>query len=115
MNSESVTSSALAGVYEVAAEKTGLPMTHRISVNCSHVEIRHTKTISRFALQVLAIASLTLSGAPSGGGLPPVSQIAIELYKPLPGGLAAGGRFSPTGLKVPGLVDVPMPAAAPKK
>ena len=64
---------------------------------------------------VMAIASLTMTGAPSNGGIPPVSQIAIELYKPLPGGLAAGGRFSPTALKVPGLVDIPMPTAAPKK
>jgi hypothetical protein len=59
---------------------------------------------------VLAIASLTPSGAPGSGGMPfGVSQIAIELYRPLPGGLAAGGRFSPSTMKVPGLVDVPMP------
>src|SRR5262245_26021511 len=60
---------------------------------------------------VLAIASLTPSGAPGNGGMPfAVSQIAIELYRPLPGGLAAGGRFAPSTMKVPGLVDVPMPA-----
>ena len=59
---------------------------------------------------VLAIASLTPSPAPTGGGMPfAVSQIAIELYRPLPGGLAAGGRFAPSAMKVPGLVDVPMP------
>jgi hypothetical protein len=69
---------------------------------------------------ILAIASLTpgspgsSSGSPSAppasGGAPlNVSQIAIELYRPLPGGLAAGGRFSPSSLNVPGLVDVPMP------
>jgi hypothetical protein len=33
----------------------------------------------------------------------PISQIAIELYKPLPGGASLGGRFSPSTLKVPGL------------
>ena len=59
---------------------------------------------------VLAIASLTLTGAPTAENPFPVSQIAIELYKPLPGGLAAGGRFAPSTMKVPGLVDVPMPA-----
>jgi hypothetical protein len=59
---------------------------------------------------VLAVASLTLTGAPTAENPFPVSQIAIELYKPLPGGLAAGGRFSPSTMKVPGLVDVPMPA-----
>lgn len=58
---------------------------------------------------ILTIASLTLNGAPSATNPIPVSQIAIELYKPLPGGLAAGGRFSPSAMKVPGLVDVPMP------
>jgi len=47
--------------------------------------------------------------------LPPASaiwslastQIAIELYAPLPGGLAVGGRFAPSTVKVPGLLDVP--------
>jgi hypothetical protein len=59
---------------------------------------------------ILTIASLTLSGAPNASNPIPVSQIAIELYRPLPGGLAAGGRFAPSAMKVPGLVDVPMPA-----
>jgi heme-degrading monooxygenase HmoA len=63
---------------------------------------------------VLAIASLTPTatpGAAPGGGMPfAVSQIAIELYRPLPGGVAAGGRFGPAAMKVPGLIDVPMPA-----
>jgi len=36
------------------------------------------------------------------------TQIAIELYTPLPGGLAAGGRFAPSTVKVPGLVEVPI-------
>jgi hypothetical protein len=35
------------------------------------------------------------------------TQIAIELYAPLPGGLAAGGRFAPSSVKVPGLIEVP--------
>ena len=59
---------------------------------------------------IMAIASLTLAGTPSAENPFPVSQIAIELYKPLPGGLAAGGRFAPSTMKVPGLVDVPMPS-----
>jgi hypothetical protein len=56
---------------------------------------------------IMAIASVTLSRPQDGvpqTGLPPVSQIAIELYAPLPGGLAAGGRFAPTGVNVPGLL-----------
>jgi hypothetical protein len=57
---------------------------------------------------ILTVASLTMTDAPQVDGVRlPVSQIAIELYAPLPGGLAAGGRFAPTSVKVPGLVEVP--------
>ncbi len=57
---------------------------------------------------ILAIASLTMTDKPQVAGVQmPVSQIAIELYAPLPGGLAAGGRFAPSAVKVPGLVEVP--------
>lgn len=58
---------------------------------------------------ILAVASITLSkqGQVSGVKLP-VSQIAIELYTPLPGGLAAGGRFAPSTVKVKGLMEVPI-------
>jgi hypothetical protein len=58
---------------------------------------------------IMAIASLTLSDKPQVAGVQiPVSQIAIELYAPLPGGLAAGGRFAPSSVKVKGLVEVPL-------
>jgi len=61
---------------------------------------------------ILAVASLTMADKPvSGITSMPVSQIAIELYQPLPGGVALGGRFAPTTMKVPGLVDVPLPGA----
>ena len=61
---------------------------------------------------ILAIASLTMSDTPQVAGVQmPISQIAIELYAPLPGGLAAGGRFAPAAMQVPGLIDV-APAAA---
>lgn len=60
---------------------------------------------------ILAIASLTLSDKAQVSGVQlPVSQIAIELYAPLPGGLAAGGRFAPGTVKVKGLVEVPLAA-----
>jgi hypothetical protein len=50
---------------------------------------------------ILAIASLTMGDKPKVEGVQlPVSQIAIELYAPLPGGLAAGGRFAPSTVKV---------------
>ncbi len=58
---------------------------------------------------VLAIASLTLADKPQSDLTSlPVSQIAIELYRPLPGGLALGGRFAPAEVKVKGLMDVPL-------
>jgi hypothetical protein len=61
---------------------------------------------------IMVIASLTFSERPQVPGVQiPVSQIAIELYAPLPGGLAAGGRFAPATVKVKGLVDMP---SAPK-
>jgi hypothetical protein len=56
---------------------------------------------------ILAIASLTMGQKPQVEGVNlPVSQIAIELYAPLPGGLALGGKFAPAALKVPGLIEV---------
>jgi len=61
---------------------------------------------------IMVIASLTFSDRPQVPGVQiPVSQIAIELYAPLPGGLGVGGRFAPATVKVKGLVDVP---SAPK-
>jgi hypothetical protein len=62
---------------------------------------------------ILTIASLTMTDRPQVSGVQmPVSQIAIELYAPLPGGLAAGGRFAPSSVKVPGLLEVPGSAGA---
>jgi hypothetical protein len=67
---------------------------------------------------IMAIASITLpagqQGPPSPGALAAVPQIAIELYAPLPGGLAAGGRFAPAGVKVPGLLEAPAQVPAQK-
>ncbi|HXD74177.1 MAG TPA: hypothetical protein VN628_10590 [Vicinamibacterales bacterium] len=63
---------------------------------------------------ILAIASVTVTGPPptSAADLKSVPQIAIELYAPLPGGLAVGGRFAPSTVKVPGMVEVPAQARA---
>lgn len=63
---------------------------------------------------VLAIASITLTGPvpTSPADLKSVPQIAIELYAPLPGGLALGGRFAPSSVHVPGMVEVPARATA---
>jgi hypothetical protein len=63
---------------------------------------------------ILAIASLTMPDAASprsvGDLRTTVTQIAIELYAPLPGGLAVGGRFAPATVSVPGMLDVPLDA-----
>jgi hypothetical protein len=57
---------------------------------------------------ILAVASITLSKEPQVSGVQlPISQIAIELYAPLPGGLAVNGRFAPSSVKVKGLVEAP--------
>ena len=58
---------------------------------------------------VLAIASLTMPAAPQNGDAKAaITQIAIELYAPVPGGLAAGGRFAPSTVKVPGMIEAPI-------
>ncbi len=48
---------------------------------------------------ILAIASITMAADPHGDQ--PFSQIAIELYTPITGGISIGGRFAPQGLVVP--------------
>ena len=40
-----------------------------------------------------------------------ISSIGIELYGPLPGGVAVGGRFSPEAVKVRGLREIAIGAA----
>ena len=51
----------------------------------------------------MAIASITMADAAQlRQSNQPISQIAIELYKPLSGGIYLGGRFAPDGVKVSG-------------
>lgn len=51
---------------------------------------------------IMAIASITFSQKPMFEGTTlPFSQISIELYTPLKGGLSAGGTFAPPGIEVP--------------
>ena len=55
---------------------------------------------------VLVIASITLLDKPQLEGVSmPISQISIELYKPITGGIFLGSRFAPATLKVPGMRD----------
>jgi hypothetical protein len=60
---------------------------------------------------IMTIASLKMikdgdGQQPLPGMRMPVSEIAIELYTPLPGGLRYAGGFSPEGLKVEGRMDL---------
>jgi len=62
---------------------------------------------------IMVITSMTMSDKPAftGVGLP-ISQIAIEIYQPLPGGLFLGKRFAPAGVKVAHIHDF-TPSLAP--
>ena len=56
---------------------------------------------------ILAIASITMTDKPLyKESTLPISQIAIELYQPVSGGIFLGGRFAPDSLKVPGMRDI---------
>ncbi len=53
--------------------------------------------------QILALVTLKLANAALPGSPVPIETIGIELYTPLPDGVAVGGRFAPQSVKVPGL------------
>ncbi len=56
---------------------------------------------------IMAIASVTMADSAYFAETSlPISQIAIELYTPLPGGLFLGSRFTPDGVKVKGMRNV---------
>lgn len=60
---------------------------------------------------VMCIATITPSMKPTIPGFPmPISQVSIELYTPLPGGLALNGKFAPAALKVRDMVEAKLPA-----
>ena len=57
---------------------------------------------------IMAIASVTIADSAHFAETSlTISQIAIELYTPLPGGLFLGGRFAPEGVKVEGMMTIP--------
>src|SRR5262245_33836349 len=62
--------------------------------------------------QILAIVSLKLRDAPRSEGALPIDTIGIELYTPLPGGVAVGGRFAPQAIRVPALREIDLATAA---
>jgi hypothetical protein len=65
---------------------------------------------------IMAVASITFAAKPQFKETPlPISQIAIELYQPLAGGVFLGGRFAPDGLKVPQMRDYTPKEQQPKE
>jgi hypothetical protein len=55
---------------------------------------------------IMAIASITFSDKPKFKETTlPISQISIELYQPLTGGIFLGGRFAPEAMKEPKMKD----------
>jgi len=53
--------------------------------------------------QILALVTLKLADKALPGSQIAIDRIGIELYTPLPNGVAVGGRFAPQSVKVPGL------------
>ena len=64
---------------------------------------------------ILALVTLKLANAPLSGSPIPIETIGIELYTPLPNGIALGGRLAPQSVKVPGFrqIDVRAPVGRP--
>jgi hypothetical protein len=62
---------------------------------------------------ILAIVSVKFDTAPGPDARSRrMSSIGIELYGPLPGGVAVGGRFAPAAIKVRGLREIEIGTAA---
>ncbi|MEM7227650.1 MAG: hypothetical protein AAF432_02440 [Planctomycetota bacterium] len=63
---------------------------------------------------IMVIATITPSNQPEIDGFPmPISQISIELFRPLPGGAHVNGRLSPAELEVPHMRDYTPAGDAP--
>jgi len=61
---------------------------------------------------ILTIVSVKFADAPAPGATAPaITSIGIELYGPLPGGIAVGGRFAPDAIKVRGLREIDLATA----
>ena len=61
---------------------------------------------------ILAIVSVSFREPPQADAVTrAIASIGIELYGPLPGGVAVGGRFAPAALKVRGLREIDLGTA----
>jgi hypothetical protein len=54
----------------------------------------------------IMVAATITPNRTGNAGQSPISQISVELYEPLPGGLSAGGRLAPLAVNVPHMIDV---------
>jgi hypothetical protein len=62
--------------------------------------------------QILAIVSLKPRDTPGPDGTAlSIASIGIELYTPLPGGIAVNGRFAPDAVRVPHLREITIETA----
>ena len=61
--------------------------------------------------QILALVTLKQADAPLPGSPVPIATIGIELYAPLPDGVAVGGRFAPQSVKHPGMREFDLRSA----
>jgi hypothetical protein len=72
-----------------------------------HKEGTPLKDVPEDSGPIMAIASITMTDKPQyKESKLPISQIAIELYQPVSGGIFLGGRFAPDSLKVQGMRNV---------
>jgi hypothetical protein len=64
---------------------------------------------------ILTIVSVKFAEPPRPDApSPSIVSIGIELYGPLPGGVAVGGRFAPPAVKVRGLREIDIRTAQPR-
>ena len=63
------------------------------------------ENVSDDAGPILVITSVTYDPQGKLGGRFPFSQLAIELYTPLKGGMFVNGRFAPSALEVPEMIE----------
>lgn len=91
-----------------AARAWYLHPTHQAMVNMAggvqkHAPLEH---VTDENAPVMVIASITFAEKPEIPNIPiPISQIAIEMYTPLPGGAMVNGRLAPEGINVPHMKD----------
>jgi Antibiotic biosynthesis monooxygenase len=61
--------------------------------------------------QILALVTLKQGDTPLQGSTIPIVTIGIELYTPLPDGVAVGGRFAPRSVRHPGMREIDLRTA----